>query len=30
MGGNIAPRPMDVARFTFAAFRNDAKALIMT
>jgi hypothetical protein len=28
MGGNIAPRPLDVARFTFAAFRNDSKALI--
>ena len=30
MGGNIAPRPLDVARFTFAAFRYDSRALIMT
>ena len=30
LGGNVAPRPTDVARFTYASFRNDSKALIST
>jgi len=28
MGGNIAPRPTDAARFTYAAYRDDGQALI--